>query len=143
MINEKLYSACINGNYKNVVTYLSNGANINYINNDNTDLLYAASIHNHKKIVDYLLKKKISVHHNNCIMNNNLLQIVIFNDSIDIFKKLIYSGINPEMLHNNITPFIYACLYDNIEIVKILLTFKININHHTNNANGLLLAVEK
>lgn len=148
-INKELFYLLKNHKYDDFKKILNNKININLQDEYNNTLIHYAIIFNQEDIIKILLSLnckidyldtdgKTILYHPIKYGYNNILNILFTNTNniIGIPINNIKDKSNNSSLH-------YAVLYNNIEAIKLLLLYNVNINNINNDGNtALFIAVQ-
>ncbi|MGD9591901.1 MAG: Dot/Icm T4SS effector AnkH/LegA3 [Candidatus Berkiella sp.] len=111
----------LEGSYKGVERLLSQGADINVIDEYGFTPLIHATVTNRKDIVSLLLNKNANVHMVD-FTGTNALQWAIDNNNIELTQLLLNHGANPNTYSSNGQPALfYPILRKNQTLIKMLI----------------------
>ena len=137
------YTSCAFGCMK-ILRFIIDKIDINKVNNNGDTGLMIASYNNKEEVVDYLIGiPNIKINYININNEINALIVCCMEGNLNILKKLMrhpLTNINCKTEHD-LTLFLLACQYNNIEIVKYFISINTNINSlDILNNNALIIA---
>jgi len=117
---EELMEASRRGNVEAVDMLISEGANVNYKDDDGRSPLHAASINGHAEVVEMLISKGANVNYKD---NNGRspLHVASVHGHVDVVKLLLSKGANVnDKDKNGWSPLFVASFFGHVEVESIL-----------------------
>ena len=125
-----LFYACEKGHIDVVSFLLERGAKINYENNNGETALTTACENGHLEVFNFLVEKGANMDIKGMYHGRNLLICSCYGNNIEIVKTILEKGIddvnNPDSDFEK-TPLLIASMYDNIDIIKLLIDYGADI----------------
>lgn len=117
---------------KEKILLLKNRISLSEIYNNETTPIFIAVEQNDFELVDFLIKEGANI--NIVINNNDALTIALLNDNIDMIKFLLQRGANPNFCYQPDlqTRLMFAVKNSNLELVKLLLIFGVDVDKKDN-----------
>lgn len=120
-VNESLLIAARNGHHKRIIDLLSQGANINYVDEDGNNALLLLAKNGSVPCLEILMQYKIDYLHVNKI-GESALHISSLSGYLEFVKYLIKLGLDVnQKTKTNSTPIIYASRNTDVCVLKYLI----------------------